>query len=52
MAFTVAANTTTASRTGKLTIAGQTFTVSQSGAPIYILLPSPDLMGQYLPAAR
>ena len=32
VAYSVAANTTTASRTGTITIAGQTFTVSQAGA--------------------
>lgn len=31
--YSVAANSSTASRTGTLTIAGQTFTVTQSGAP-------------------
>src|SRR5207247_1074144 len=33
VSYTVAANATTSSRTGTMTIAGQTFTVMQSGAP-------------------
>ena len=33
MTYNVAANTATASRTGTLTIGGQTFTVTQAGAP-------------------
>ena len=35
--YSVAANTGTASRTGTLTIAGQTFTVTQAGSTVLVL---------------
>jgi hypothetical protein len=38
--YTVAANTSTSSRTGTLTIAGQTFTVTQAGAPALTVSPT------------
>jgi uncharacterized protein (TIGR03437 family) len=42
LAYSVAANTAAASRTGTLTIAGQTFTVTQSGtSALFLVGPSP-----------
>jgi hypothetical protein len=38
--FTVAANTSTSSRTGTLTIAGKTFTVNQAGSCSYTVTPT------------
>ncbi|HEY4596789.1 MAG TPA: BACON domain-containing carbohydrate-binding protein, partial [Thermoanaerobaculia bacterium] len=44
--FTVAANTGTLPRTGTLTLAGQTFTVNQSGAPCtYSISPTSQSLG-------
>ncbi|MEW6737725.1 MAG: S8 family serine peptidase, partial [Acidobacteriota bacterium] len=45
--YTVAANSSTSSRTGTITIAGQTFTVNQSGATVtcsFILTPTSDAL--------
>ena len=41
VAFSVAANTATTARTGTLTIGGQTFTVTQAGAPTCAVTVSP-----------
>ncbi|MGD0237021.1 MAG: C1 family peptidase [Syntrophorhabdales bacterium] len=49
VAYTVAANTSTSSRPGKLTIAGQTFMVSQSGAPTYIITATAGAHGTIAP---
>ncbi len=50
VSYTVAANTTTASRTANLNIAGKTFTISQSGAPGYIISASAGANGTISPS--
>ncbi|HME43097.1 MAG TPA: C1 family peptidase [Syntrophorhabdales bacterium] len=49
VAFTVAANTTTATRTANLSIAGKTFTITQSGAPTFTITTSAGANGTISP---
>jgi len=52
VSYTVASNTTTASRTANLNIAGKTFTITQSGAPTVIINASAGSNGTISPSGQ
>ncbi|MFZ4791808.1 MAG: M6 family metalloprotease domain-containing protein, partial [Candidatus Competibacteraceae bacterium] len=50
--FTVTTNTSTTQRTGTLTIAGQTFTITQAGSDTYTVTATAGANGSISPASR